>query len=301
MESFPNQALENWNMVEKQPFVIGDFVWTAWDYLGEAGLGQAKIDNADKQRFSFSTDWPWYNAWCGDIDITGEKKPQSYYRDVVWRRSPIAMAVHSPIPAGMKEQISDWGWPDEFQSWTWPGLRGKVLQVRIFSRAKMVRLRLNDKLIGEQIIPDTAITATFQVPYQPGVLKAVNLVNGKERDAIVFKTSGMPSRIRLVADRRLINADRNDLSYVKVEVTDKNGNVIPYGETTIHFSISEKGEIAGVSNANPKEMASFRQPERKTWRGKCLVIVRPKRQKGNIILKATADGLSSSSIVISAK
>jgi beta-galactosidase len=113
-ESFPGAALANWDMVEKHPYVIGDFVWTAFDYMGEASIGHSHLDSVKKMRFLL--DWPWYNAFCGDLDLTGNKKSQSYYRDVVWHNSAIEMMVHAPIPDGMLENVSMWGWPDEQQA-----------------------------------------------------------------------------------------------------------------------------------------------------------------------------------------
>jgi len=295
-ESFPLEALENWNFVEKHPYIIGDFVWTAFDYLGEASIGHSNYDNIKKSQFFVG--WPWYNSWCGDIDIIGNKKPQSYYRDVVWRNSPIAMAVHEPMPERLLENTSKWGWPNELQSWTWPGAEGKSLTVRVFSRAPMVRLMLNGKVIGEQEIKDGSITVIFKVPYEPGSLKAVNIENGKETDSIEFKTTGLPKRIRLTADRTTINGSRNDLSYVMVEVVDNNDQVMPTANTPIQFFISGSGEIAGVGNADPTDLSGFQKPEKKTFRGKCLVIIRPASKKGTINLKATANGLSEGQIVI---
>jgi beta-galactosidase len=136
------------------------------------------------------------------------------------------------------------------------------------------------------------------VPYQPGTLKAVNVEKGKEANAIEFKTSGSPKHIRLVADRTNIHADRNDLSYVMVEVTDDKGQLVPNAEIPVQFSISGTGEIAGVGNGNPTDLAGFQRPQRKTWRGRCLVIVRPATKPGSIIVKATAEGLTSSQITI---
>ena len=295
-ESFPLEALENWNLVEKHPYIIGDFVWTAIDYLGEASIGHSTYDNVKKSQFFVG--WPWYNSWCGDIDIIGNKKPQSYYRDVVWRRSPIAMAVHEPIPEGLVENTSKWGWPNELQSWTWPGAEGKSLIVRVFSRAPMVRLFLNGKVIGEQGIKDGSITAVFNVPYVPGSLKAINIENGKETDSIEFKTAGLPKRIRLTADRNTINGDRNDLSYIMVEVVDAYGQVVSTADIPIKFSITGAGEIAAVGNADPTDISGFQKPEKKTFRGKCLVILRAEEKNSTIILKATADGLSEGQITI---
>jgi beta-galactosidase len=298
-ESYPNKALENWDLVEEHPFITGDFVWTAFDYMGEASLGNSTYDTVKKTIRTIG--WPWYISWCGDIDIIGNKKPQSYYRDVVWRRSPITMAVHEPVPEGLQENTSTWGWPNELQSWTWPGGEGKSLMVRVFSRAPMVRLILNGKVIGEQEIKDGGITAVFNVPYQPGSLKAVNVENGKETDSIEFKTTGLPNRIRLTADRTTINGNRNDLSYIMVEIVDDKGQVVPTAEIAIRFFISGAGEITAAGNANPTDLSSFKNPERKTFRGRCLVIIRPTSGNGTINLKATANGLQEEHIAVALK
>ena len=114
-ESFPKDFFDYWSQVEKHPYVIGDFVWTAMDYFGESGIGHAWLSN---EKDSFLKPWPWFNAWCGDIDVCGFRKPQSYFRDVVWRRSQIEMMVHAPLPEVVHENVSNWGWPEETRSWS---------------------------------------------------------------------------------------------------------------------------------------------------------------------------------------
>ena len=172
-ESFPKQMSQNWDLVEKHPYVIGDFIWTAMDYLGEAGIGSAAIRREGEQ--SMFQPWPWFNGWCGDIDLIGQKKPQSYYHDVVWRRKPVTMAVERPVPEGFHQSISLWGWQLEQLSWTFPDLtEGAPMHVNVYSRAPRVRLYLNSDCIGEHATGDTYWTA-FTVPYRPGRLRAVNL------------------------------------------------------------------------------------------------------------------------------
>ena len=295
-ETFANGALQNYDMAQKLPYVLGDFVWTAVDYLGEASIGNSTIDSVRRMRLSLG--WPWNNAWCGDIDLIGNKKPQSWYRDIVWGQKPIAIAVHPPVPTGMVENVSPWGWPLEYQSWTWPGVEGKELQVRVFSRAKMVRLLLNGKTIGEQKIDPGSITAVFKVPYQPGTLTAVNIEDGKATNKVELKTAGTPVHLVLRADRVKIKNSRNDLSYVMVELTDDKNQIVPTAEILVHFSVSGAGEIAAVGNASPNEPASYQGTDSKTFEGRCLVIIRPKGKPGIIGLKATAKGLSPANIVI---
>ena len=299
-ESFPKEAFENWQMVEKHPYVIGDFVWTSMDYLGESGIGHSSNKKDSKDQFSM--DWPWYNAYCGDIDICGFKKPQSYYRDVVWKVSNLEMAVHAPIPSGMKELVSYWGWPDEQQNWNWTGNEDQKLQVNVYSNFPEVRLELNGKVIGTKpVSAETKLTATFEVSYEAGELKTIALKDGKEVETKVLKTTGNPAQIRLTADRSEIKASRNDLSYVTVEVVDEAGALIPNANLPIQFKVEGVGELAAVENGNPADMKSFRAPQVTSFNGRCLVILRPTGTSGEIKLMAESAGLEGSEVVVTTK
>jgi beta-galactosidase len=298
-ESYPKDFFDYWTLVEKHPYVIGDFTWTAMDYLGESGIGHSLTGGG---RDPFFMSWPWFNAWCGDIDICGFKKPQFFYRDVVWGRSQIEMAVHAPIPEGQRERVSGWGWPDETQSWNWPGQEGKPLQVAVYSRCDTVRLELNGKVIGEKpVSAATKLTAKFDVPYAPGELRAIGLIQGKAVAQTILKTSGAPKKLKLIADREKIRADRNDLSYVTVEVVDAAGQRVPNAEIPVRFSVTGAGELAAQGSSSPNTPASFRASIRKTFEGRCLAILRPLGSRGKIQFKAEADGLGSSQITVTTR
>jgi len=313
-EFMPVYSLDNWKMVEKHPFVIGNFAWVVMDYLGEAGVGLSRLvpDVSDKPGSRqgdglgvfFSRDsWPIFNDYQGDIDLIGNMKPRYSHQLVVWRKSPVEMLVHRPIPFGMKEIVSPWGWPDELKSWSWPGHEKEKLQVHVYTRSKLVKLELNGKVMGEQAVDgENSITATFEVPYEAGTLVARCFDNGKETASQILKTVGKPEAIRLTADRSMIRASKNDLAYIKTEVIDADGNVIPYADDVkVKFEISGEGKLAGTGNGNPKDMASFQQPERKTFQGVCLAIVRPKTIPGKINIKATSEGLKEDNLEVIAK
>jgi len=144
----------------------------------------------------------------------------------------------------------------------------------------------------------TKLTASFNINYEPGELKAVGLKNGKAVDSVVLKTAGKAAGIRLVADRKNIHANQNDLAYVTAEVIDANGNVVPDAALLLHFSVSGNGKIIATGNANPSGMESMQQPQHKTFKGRCLAIVQPGSNAGKIILKAEATGLKASQVVI---
>jgi beta-galactosidase len=291
-ESFPSEVFENWRAVSTHPWVIGDFVWTAWDYLGETGIGNAVLDNERS-----ATQFPWFDAFCGDIDICGFEKPQHYYREVVWGDAKVTLAVHTPIPPGRTERVSAWGWPDERQSWTWPGFEGQPLDVTVYSSCPSVRLELDGKEIATQPVNDKMI-ARFKVPYQAGELRAVGLSDGKPIASASLRTADDPREIRLTADRSTIRADRNDLSYVTVEIVDEHGTVVPNATIPVRFEVTGAGELAATGSPAPNDAASFRLPVRKTYQGRCLAILRPKGETGTMMLRAEADGLKAATVVV---
>jgi len=299
-ESYAAEAYGYWKQVEKNSWVIGDFVWTAMDYLGETGCGSSTYGTREGMRVGLKP-WPWFNAFCGDIDLCGFKKPQLFNRDVVWNNSKLEMMVHEPIPEGMKETVSYWGWPEEYQSWNWEENEGKLMDVRVFTKCQTVRLELNGKVIDEKPAGDsTNLIATFKVPYKQGVLKAIALNDGIEVASKELKTTGAPAKVRLTADRAKIKANRNDLSYIKVEITDAQGNVVPNANIPVTFTVSGVGEIAGSGNACPYDMESFNNPVCKTYHGQALAILRPLKavKAGTITLRAEANGLISEEISI---
>jgi len=297
-ESFPKEAAMNWNLVEKHPYIIGDFVWTAIDYLGEAGLANA-AELATGERLPQFMGWPWYNAWCGDIDFCGDKKPQSFYRDILWREREISMAVRRPVAQGKREVVNGWGWTDELLHWNWEGFEGQPMRVNVYSRSPKVRLYLNGKLIGEKETGKENYTATFEVPYQPGELKAVNVEKNKETASVIFKTAGKAVAIRLTADRQRIKADKNDLSYVKIELVDKDGNLVPNNDIKMNIQFSGAGSVIASGNAAPDDMESFRSRTPKTFRGVAMAIVQPTDEKaGEIIVTVSTEGLTEAAITI---
>ena len=296
-ETYAKDALYYWSLTEELPYVIGDFVWTAMDYLGESGIGHALA--GPQNTAGLFMPWPYFNAWCGDLDLGGFKKPQSYYRDVVWGESRIEMVVSSPLPEGVTEIVSWWGWPNEAMSWNWAGREGEPLQVKVYSDCERVRLELNGEVIGENPVSrQTQLTAFFEVPYQPGELRAVGLIDGEAVAETGLTTSGPPQRIRLTADRSQINADRNDLAYVTVEVVDNAGRRVPDAELSIEFAVRGVGDLVAHTNGYPKDPASFTSSSRVTYQGRCLAILQPTGKPGEVILEASVDGLEPASLII---
>ena len=299
-ESYPRDAFTNWKMVQSHNYLIGDFVWTALDYLGESGIGRwyypGEIPGEHWERELF----PWHGAYCGDIDLTGWRKPISHYRNMLYNNSEkLYLAVREPNPINGKIKETIWSvWPT-WESWTWPGYEGKDIQVEVYSKYPMVRLYLNKKLIGEQATTEEQqFKATFTVPYTPGLLSAVGVVDNKELETTILQTSGNAAKIKLIPDRKKISANGQDLSFITIEVTDKDGLLQPNAQNQLHFNINGPGVIVGVDNANLKDLDSYVSTSRNAWHGRAIVVVRSTKKAGDIKLTVSSPGLNDANAAI---
>lgn len=330
-ESYPNAVAENWKLIEKNQYVIGDFVWTAVDYIGETGLGHA-LERSDRGAWIQLLTWPWFNSWCGDIDLVGVKKPQSYYRDIVWGQRKMAMAVRPSVPDGEYEDAAGWCWTAEENHWNWfddayydgkgsylpvdirpekydnailqrdikhdvNARRCDSLRVNVYTREKRVRLLLNGEVLGEQDVTPDNYTASFRVAYRPGTLKAV-VIDGKKVKPIQTSlvTSKAPTAVQFEAVASSITSSHNDLAYIYVKVVDEDGNLCPTAEVPLAIKTSGCKHIAVAGTGHPYDMKSFRSMTPTTFRGQALVILQPQEEKGKIDINVSSPKLSGSYI-----
>jgi beta-galactosidase len=209
------------------------------------------------------------------------------------------MAVREPNPDSGKIKQTIWSvWPT-WESWTWPGLEGKDLQVEVYANYPKVRLYLNKKLMGEQATTEEQqFKAMFTLPYAAGELKAVGVFDNKEVESVILRTSANASKIKLTADRSNIMATGQDLAFITIEITDKEGNLQTNAENLLQFKIEGPGVIAGVDNANIKDVDPYVGTTRKAWHGRALVVVRRIKSAGNIKLTVSSEGLTEASVVI---
>lgn len=293
-ESYPRDAFINWTRVVDHPYIIGDFVWTGIDYLGEAGIGRFYYKGQTEGEHYLRDHFPWHGAYCGDIDLTGWRKPISYYRDLLY--NPDAKKIYMAVkePSGYYGEVKEtlWSvWPT-WESWNWPGHEGKDIQVEIYSRYPAVRLYLNSQLVGE--LPTTRkeeFKAVFTLPYQPGELRAVGVENGKEVDPQRLETAGKPDRIRLTVDRTELTADGQSLAYVIAEITDRQGRVVPIADNLLNFTLKGPGTLLGTCSADLTDCTTYILPERKAWKGRVLAVVKSGKETGELTLTVKAKGL----------
>jgi beta-galactosidase len=274
---------------DKLPNILGEFVWTGFDYIGEP-TPYWDGDNKD--------DWPARSSYFGFVDLAGFPKDRYYLYQSEWT----AQAMVHILP-----------------HWNWGVHEGEKIPVMAYSNADEVELFLNGKSLGRKKrfsdpwkmpvghnVSDTEKFVTkyrliWQVPYQPGTLKAVAYSNGKQVAEQEIRTAGVPARIKLVADRKIIDADGDDLSYLTVRIEDKDGNLCPLADNLVNFNVTGAGEIAGVDNGNAATTEPFHADHRKAFNGLALLILRSRPEPGTIHVIATADGLAQAQVDVQTK
>ena len=277
-ESYPRDAFQNWALVHGYPYIIGDIVWTGLDYLGEAGIGRYYYEGERAGEHYVDGGQPdWHGAYCGDVDVTGWRKPISHYREMLWKDSKdLYMAVKEPDGYHGKILETRWSvWPT-WESWNWPSWEGKPIDVEVYTKAPEVTLYLNDKPIGTKAVSQsTEYKAVFTVPYEAGTLCAE--AGGKRA---TLSTAGEPARLRLTADRYVMTAGGQDLSFITVEVIDREGRVCPNAAIPCEAIVKGQGTLLSFASADLKDCEPYTSPRVTTWKGRALLVVRSSQKKG---------------------
>ncbi|WP_338031442.1 glycoside hydrolase family 2 TIM barrel-domain containing protein [Diaminobutyricibacter tongyongensis] len=285
-----------WDLVTRLPHVIGDFTWTGYDYLGEAGLGLTVYGPANEPSPD-PTAYPGILAWCGDIDITGYRRPASFYREIVYGlRSQPFIAVGQPAPAGRRAAALDWAWSDTTDSWSWNLEEGAPLNVEVYSDAPEVELLVNGKSLGRAPAGHAArFRANFTVPYQPGELLAITRNGNSESGRSVLRTAAAPADLRLGVDRPVIPA--RDIAFVTIEVVDANGTLATNCDRTVSIDVDGPAELLALGSARPSTNEVYNSHSHTTFGGRALAVIRS-TDVGEAIVTVRADGLAAATATI---
>lgn len=244
---------KTWHLVKTLPHVSGLFVWTGFDYLGEPTPYW----------------WPSRSSFFGIVDLAGFPKDIYYMYKSEWTDAPV---LHL------------------FPHWNWK--EGEPVDVwAYYNNADEVELYLNGESLGTRRKADSTYHVSWRVPFQPGTLRAVSRLNGKEVLTKEIHTAGKPARLVLTPDRDVIDADGSDLSFITVDVCDINGNLVHDATPLIRFTVEGPGEIVGTDNGNPNDPVSLSKPRREAYYGKALAVIRSKEEAGDIVVRAVAQGI----------
>lgn len=302
-ETFPTRLDIGWPLIMAHDHVIGEFTWTGWDYLGEAGIGRVDyVEPGSNSGFAgTSGPFPWQLAWCGDIDITGHRRPVSYYREIVFglRAAPY-IAVQRPRSDDLVAAGGPWSWSDSVSSWAWSLDHGTPLTVEVYSASEEVSLYLNDGLVGTaQTGPDHHYRSTFTAPFALGELVAVSSNAGVETGREVLRSATGNVILHVSADRDRIRSTPDDLAYITIAVSDTSGTIWADRDRQIAVSVTGPAELLGLGSANPRTTQSYLATSTQTFDGFAQAIVRP-TGPGAIVITVESDGLESQSVEVMA-
>ena len=309
-ENYPKEIGMHWPMIEKTPWIIGDFTWTAWDYIGEAGIGKATFyepgDPNIGNPWGAGSPFPWRTANDADFDVTGQIRPQGVYRRIVWGSKETAVFSYDPAVYDKVETLSSWGFPGVWQRWNWQGREGKPVRLQVFSSAQEAEVFVNGRSIGrkkagEALSHEMPLTFVFETVYVPGTVEAVSYTDGKEVSRALLTTTGKPVSIRLTAETEEMQADGASLCYVNAELIDKDGNVVPDADVLLKAEVTGAAELLGFGSGNPITDENYTKGQFTSYQGKALAVLRAGCEAGEAKLTVSANGLEKAEICLQVK
>ena len=266
-ETFPQDICKNWKMVEKYPYVLGDFMWTAWDYLGEAGLGAWSYNGG----IAFNRPYPWLLSGSGVIDICGVPDASCRYASTVWGLEDKPVIGVRPVNhPGVKPTRSMWRGTNAVESWAWRGCSGNEAEVEVYAQAAFVELWLNEEKLGRKPIKDCK--ATFKLSYTPGCLTAI-AYDKKGQELGRRELHSTEGALHIAVEPESAEARRGQIVYIPVSIQDVKDMVESNADRKLTVTV-EGGELLGFGAANPCTEEQYHTGSFTSYLGRALAIVR---------------------------
>ena len=254
-----------WLGVRDHDYVIGDFIWTGIDYLGEAG------------------GFPLRGSQSGFLDLAGGRKPEFYQRSAYWRTDPVLQLTVTSD----KKNGSEWRPADSAMSWNWP--TGEVLTVRAMANCDAVELFLNGHSLGRQTVSRDAYSTDWNVPYEPGVLSAVGYRGGKQVSVNELRTTGAPARLQITP---LAMPLAGDIALYEIMVVDAAGLPVHEATPAVSVRVEGAGRLIGLDTGDLRYTGNFKTCTRDAYQGRVLATVQRTMPKGELVVFATSPGLA---------
>ena len=297
-ETFPCRIGENWKRVLESPYLIGDFMWTAWDYLGEAGVG---LPFYGSSQAPFSKEYPCLTAGCGSVDLTGYVESQGYYTSIVFGEYEKPYIAVRPVNhSGEEYTVGRWRLTDAVNSWTWLGCEGKTADIEVYSKGNEIELFQDGVSLGRKSLE--LCRASFQTTYQPGVLEAISFdVAGAEIAREYLVSASGEKQITIIPEEREIRADGQDLAYINIQITD--GDRIPWmmEDQKLSVTVEGAGKLLALGSGNPETVEKFSDTSYTTYHGRLLAIVQATEKDGDIRIQVCGEGLQRTEAVLYAR
>ena len=296
-ESKPGQFEDYWSDVERLPYVIGDFLWTSMDYIGEAGIGKSIYCSEEEvpqmSRMLNYAAYPWRLAQAGDFDLCGNVRVQGRYHQIIWGANDTYIFAKDPKNNGKIALIGRYGWAEGGNHWSWNCENGTAVSVEVYSRAEEVELLLNGKSLGKKPAgAECHFKAEFEVPYEAGTLTAISYQDGQEVSRDEIKTVGEPVGLKITMEKKQMSADGESLAYGIVEIVDAEGNWVPTAEDTLaKVSVEGAASLAGFGTGRGQTEENYTKGEFTSFEGRWQVILRAGTEAGEAGVHVEAEGL----------
>ena len=290
-ETYPQDIAKNWEMVKKYPYLVGDFMWTGWDYIGEAAIGSWNYEGVSMLNIKY----PWLLSGAGAIDILGRPDAEAAYAKCVWGLSDKPyIGVRPANHPGIRVTKSAWRGTDAFDSWAWQNCDGNATIVEVYADASLAKIYLDGTCIGTKKIKK--YKALFHVKYRTGTLSVeVFDAAGNKVGSNELKPAKGPVQIAVTPEEDIISA--GDIAYVDISMVGTNGITESNADRTLSVSV-KNGELVGFGSAKPNPEVSFLEGTYPTYYGKAMVVVRG-TQAGNLKIKVSdSKGLEGTAEII---
>ncbi len=269
-------TLEMWNYVADNEYVMGQFLWTGFEYLGEAG------------RF------PMRSNTAGVIDLAGNKKPEFYFRQSLWSDKPMVF-IGTTDKLTEREPVSLWAHKRVEPVWNYE--LGQTIAINAFSNCEEVELLLNSKSMGTKKMADFQNrTITWEIPFEKGTLKAVAKNHGIEAATYELKTTGTPVKIIADCDDLSMKADRQDIAHIFVTLCDEAGNTVYTADNEITCEISEPVRLLGMEDSNPSNVEDYKDNKQHAFHGKLLIYLQSLDKTGTVTIKLSSPGIQGATV-----
>lgn len=303
-ESKPGQFEDYWSDVERLPYVIGDFLWTSMDYIGEAGIGKSIYCSEEEvpqmsQMLNYAG-YPWRLAQAGDFDLCGNVRAQGRYHQIIWGANDTYIFAKNPKNNGKIALIGRYGWAEGGNHWSWNCENGTAVSVDVYSRAEEVELLLNGKSLGKKPAgAECHFKAEFEVTYEAGTLTAISYQDGQEVSRDEVKTVGEPVGLKITMEKNQIAADGESLAYGIVEIVDTEGNWVPTAEDTLaKVSVEGAASLAGFGTGRGQTEENYTKGEFTSFEGRWQVILRAGIEAGEAGVHVEAEGLEAAEVKV---
>ena len=296
-ETLPSKLAENWKLIEQNSHLIGDFKWTAWDYLGETGVGLPKYGKGE----SFNAPYPCVSAGCASIDLTGFIDSQGWYSAVIWgQRETPYIAVHPVDHFGEKVAMGRWRATDAVHSWSWKGCEGGKAAIDVYSNAKYVELFQDGVSLGKKEVVDWKVS--FETTYKPGKLEAVaydmaHRVLGRD----VLTSASSETLLTVTPEEATLSAGGQDVAFVNIALTDQTGNVKMLEDRNVTVTVEGPAQLVSVCSGDPETENELCSNICKSYHGRALATLRSTHETGHVSVTVSTPGLAPVSVTLKAE